>query len=75
MLASPKLNEYDGLILYANIAQITPEQEAGLLAFVEGGKGFIPLHCASFCFRNSDKMIALIGAQFQRHGGEVFSTR
>ena len=52
ILASPKMAEYDGLILYANIDEITPEQEAGLLAFVEGGKGFVPLHCASYCFRN-----------------------
>ncbi len=75
ILASPKLTEYDGLILYANIDEITPEQEAGLLAFVEGGKGFVPLHCASFCFRNSEKFVDLVGAQFRRHEAEVFSTR
>ncbi|HEY3395361.1 MAG TPA: ThuA domain-containing protein, partial [Lacipirellulaceae bacterium] len=72
ILTSPKLAEYDGLILYANIDEITPEQDAGLLAFVEGGKGFVPLHCASFCFRNSEKFVDLIGAQFLRHGAEVF---
>jgi putative membrane-bound dehydrogenase-like protein len=54
--------------------RISPAQEAGLLKFVEEGKGFIPLHCASFCFQNSDKIIELVGAQFARHGGEVFST-
>jgi putative membrane-bound dehydrogenase-like protein len=74
VLAQPKLNEYDGLILYANIVRISPEQEAGLLKFVEDGKGFIPLHCATYCFQNSEKVIALMGAQFQRHGGEVFKT-
>jgi uncharacterized protein len=74
VLAQPKLNEYDGLILYANIERISPEQEAGLLKFVEEGKGFIPLHCASFCFQNSDKIIDLVGAQFAQHGGDVFST-
>src|SRR3954465_7431863 len=36
------LNGYDGLIVYANITQITPEQEKALLDYVEGGKGFIP---------------------------------
>jgi putative membrane-bound dehydrogenase-like protein len=74
VLAQPKLNEYDGLILYANIVRISPEQEAGLLKFVADGKGFIPLHCATFCFQNSEDVIALMGAQFQRHGGEVFKT-
>jgi putative membrane-bound dehydrogenase-like protein len=75
ILASDKLKEYDGLILYANTTKITPEQETGLLAFVEGGKGFIPLHCASYCFLNSDKFIELVGAQFQRHTTGTFSTR
>src|SRR5436309_3195607 len=45
---NPKLLAgYDGLIVYANTTKITPEQEKALLDFVEGGKGFIPLHCAS----------------------------
>src|SRR4051794_6727661 len=46
---------YDGLVLYANQEKITPEQEKALLEYVESGKGFIPLHCASFCFLNSPK--------------------
>ncbi|MFO0906437.1 MAG: PVC-type heme-binding CxxCH protein [Pirellulales bacterium] len=71
-LTPDTLAKYDGLILYANLDQITPDQEKALLDYVEGGKGFIPLHCASFCFRNSPKFVALVGAQFQRHGGEVF---
>src|SRR5260370_37033939 len=45
---SPKvLAGFDGLIVYANIDEITPEQEKALLDFVAGGNGFIPLHCAS----------------------------
>ena len=44
---------YDGLILYANYDSISPAQEKALLNFVRSGKGFIPLHCASWCFRNS----------------------
>src|SRR5687768_10843550 len=71
-LSTEMLTQFDGLVLYANIDKITPEQEKALLDFVEGGKGFVPLHCASFCFRNSPKFVELVGAQFQRHGGEVF---
>jgi putative membrane-bound dehydrogenase-like protein len=71
-LSAETLAKYDGLVLYANIDKIAPEQEKALIDFVEGGKGFIPLHCASFCFRNSAKFVELVGAQFQRHGGEVF---
>ena len=68
------LDRYDGLIVYANIDTITPEQEQALLHFVAGGKGFIPIHCASFCFRNSDRYIQLVGAQFQSHGTGTFRT-
>ncbi|HEY7429020.1 MAG TPA: PVC-type heme-binding CxxCH protein [Gemmataceae bacterium] len=72
---SPRLLAgYDGLIIYANIARITPQQEKALLDFVEGGKGFIPLHCASYCFLNSPRYIDLVGAQFLRHGTGTFRT-
>src|SRR5262249_55933959 len=60
--------------LYANIDKIAPDQEKALLDYVAGGKGFIPLHCASYCFQNSPKCIDLIGAQFKRHGKGVFRT-
>src|SRR5262245_337806 len=65
---------YDGLIIYANLEKITPEQEKALLDFVEEGKGFIPIHCASYCFLNSPKYIDLVGAQFLRHNTGTFRT-
>ncbi len=71
-LNAKTLSAYDGLIVYANTDAITPEQEAALLDFVASGKGFIPLHCASYCFRNSEKYVQLVGAQFQKHGTGVF---
>ncbi len=67
-------DKYAALVVYANIDEITPEQAKGLLAYVKGGGGFVPLHCASYCFRNNDEVVALIGAQFQRHGTGVFRT-
>jgi putative membrane-bound dehydrogenase-like protein len=72
---NPKtLAAYDALIVYANTTKITPEQEQALLYFVEGGRGFIPIHCASYCFLNSPKYIALVGAQFKSHGTATFGT-
>ncbi len=68
------LNQFDGLIVYANIDTITKEQADALLAYVESGKAFVPLHCATYCFRNDDRIVALMGGQFKKHGGEVFST-
>ena len=74
-LTRSTLNSVDGLIVYANIDTIEPDQADALLGYVADGGGFIPLHCASYCFRNNPNVVALIGAQFQRHGTGVFRVR
>lgn len=66
------LAKYDALLVYANIDRIEPDQAKALLDYVAEGRGFVPLHCASYCFRNSLEIVGLIGAQFQRHGTGVF---
>lgn len=71
-LNEKNLAQYDGLILYANYDSITPSQEKALLGFVKGGKGFIPIHCASYCFRNSPEVVEMIGGQFKTHGYDSF---
>lgn len=73
-LNAKTLAAYDALVIYANHTKITPEQEKALLAYVESGKGFVPLHCASYCFHNSPKYIELVGAQFRSHGTGTFRT-
>ena len=71
-LSAKTLAPYDGLIIYANHTKWSPENETALLEYVESGKGFIPLHCASYCFIDSKKYVDLVGAQFQRHGTGTF---
>jgi putative membrane-bound dehydrogenase-like protein len=61
------LNKYDGLMIYANHDSIGPAQEKALLDYVASGKGLIPVHCASYCFRNSEAYVKLVGGQFWRH--------
>ncbi|NBW97492.1 MAG: glycosyl hydrolase, partial [Planctomycetia bacterium] len=68
------LAAYDVLTVYANIDTLPPGAEAAILDFVRSGKGLVPLHCASFCFRNSPAWIDLVGAQFQKHGTGEFRT-
>ena len=67
-----KLTGYDCLMIYANWTRISPDQEQALLDFVAHGGGFVPLHCASYCFLNSPKYIELVGGQFKTHGTGVF---
>ncbi|MCC8424376.1 PVC-type heme-binding CxxCH protein [Mucilaginibacter sp. UR6-11] len=66
------LSKYDGLMLYANYDTISKSQEQALLQFVKSGKGFIPVHCASYCFRNSDEVVKMIGGQFSTHKTDTF---
>ena len=74
-LNAENLDKYDGLMIYANHEQITPGQESALLSFVEKGRGFIPIHCASFCFQNSPNYIDLVGGQFLKHGTDTFTAK
>ncbi|MGO9464326.1 MAG: PVC-type heme-binding CxxCH protein [Isosphaeraceae bacterium] len=69
------LEHFAALVIYANINDIQPAQEQALLDYVEAGGGLVPLHCASYCFLNSPRYAALVGAQFQRHGMAEFDTR
>ena len=69
----PNLKKFDGLAIYANHDSITPPQEKALLQYVKGGGAFIPIHSASYCFRNSAEYIELVGAQFKSHESGDFT--
>lgn len=72
-LNSANLDKYDVLIIYANHEEINKNEEKALLDFVKGGKAFIPIHSASFCFKNSPEYIDLVGAQFMSHETGTFT--
>ena len=69
------LNKYDGLVIYANHDRGKREHVKAIADYVAAGKGFIPLHCASFCFNDDDDYIKLVGAQFRSHTTGVFRTK
>ncbi|MES2829871.1 MAG: PVC-type heme-binding CxxCH protein [Bacteroidota bacterium] len=72
-LNAATLAKYDGLMIYANYDTITTVQEKALLDYVKSGKGFIPVHCASFCFQNSPEYINMVGGQFKEHKTGTFT--
>ncbi|MGF1583312.1 MAG: PVC-type heme-binding CxxCH protein [Gemmataceae bacterium] len=74
-LNEKNLSRYDALVIYANHPKILPSQEKALIQYVEGGKGLVALHCASYCFLNSPKYVKLVGGQFLRHGSGVFAPK
>jgi putative membrane-bound dehydrogenase-like protein len=71
-LNEANLAKYDGLMIYANHDTISPSVEKAILNYVKGGKGFIPVHCASFCFQNSPEYINMVGGQFKEHKTDTF---
>ncbi|GEM_PF-530890 len=68
-----RLQYYDGLVIYGNHMEITPEQEDALVSFVEGGKGLVAIHSASYMFIKAPRYIPLVGGQFLRHGAGEFA--
>ena len=71
-----RLAAFDAVLMYGNWAQNAPmprEQLVALLAYVDGGGGFVPVHCASACFGGSPQFVKLVGARFSTHGGEEFT--
>jgi len=74
-LNEENLSKYDGLAIYANHEEMTGSQELALLKYVKSGKGFIPIHCASFCFQNSVQYIDLVGGQFNEHDTATFTAK
>lgn len=72
MIEARTLARYDVLLLYANIERIGKEQEKAILDAVAAGKGFVPVHCGSYCFLNSPELTALTGGRFKSHGTGVF---
>lgn len=71
-LSKQKLAGRDVVAIYKDNDDLSEEQEAALLGFVEGGGGLVAIHCASHCFRRSDAYTKLVGGRFLRHGGEEF---
>ena len=67
------LSKYDGLMVYANHEEISSKEEKALLSYVEEGHAFIPIHSASFCFKNSPAYVDLVGAQFMTHKTGTFT--
>jgi len=69
------LGRFDALMMYANHASIEAHQWQNLKGYVEGGGGFLPIHCASWCFSNEPGFDQLVGGRFLSHQTGVFKVR
>lgn len=72
------LGKFDALLMYGNWEQNGPmpaDQLKALLDYVEGGGGFLPIHCASACYGGSPEFVKLVGAKFKSHETGVFKVK
>ena len=69
------LARFDAVLLYANHYEITKAQLANLIDYVEDGGGFVPVHCASWCFNREPDFVKLVGGQFDHHKTGVFKLK
>jgi len=69
------LNRFDALLLYANHEEISSDQWKNLNSFINSGGGFLPVHCASWCFQNEPGFDQLVGGRFAGHKKGVFKVR
>lgn len=74
-LRLPRLKEFAALLVYANIDTLADERAQAILAYVSSGGGYVPIHCASYCFRDQPRLVELLGAQFLRHETGEFDTQ
>ncbi|MBT6789878.1 MAG: hypothetical protein HOA45_09475, partial [Verrucomicrobia bacterium] len=70
-----RLAKFDALLLYANHGRIEPHQWTNLKNYVENGGGFVPVHCASWCFANEPAFDQLVGGRFKSHQGTEFAAK
>ena len=69
------LGSFDALLLYANHPRLTARQWKNLQEYVQGGGGFVPVHCASWCFSNVPGFDQLVGGRFKSHKTGTFTAR
>jgi putative membrane-bound dehydrogenase-like protein len=72
---SGTLASYDAVLMYGNWFQngeMPADQLKALTDYVEGGGGFLPIHCASACYGGSPEFVKLVGGRFKSHTDGVF---
>ncbi|MEM0969497.1 MAG: PVC-type heme-binding CxxCH protein, partial [Verrucomicrobiota bacterium] len=69
------LQKFDAVLIYANHREIERKHWNHLLAFIEKGGGFVPVHCASWCFQNIPEYEQVLGARFRSHRAGIFQAR
>lgn len=69
------VGKFDVVMIYTTGGNLSPEQEQGLVKFVENGGGLVGIHSATDSFKNSDAYWKLMYGRFRGHGSGTFPVR
>ncbi|MFP4026337.1 MAG: ThuA domain-containing protein [Candidatus Brocadiia bacterium] len=61
------LDQYDVLVFYYTVGEITTAQKNGLLEWVANGNGYVGIHSAADSFRGCPEYRAMVGGHFVTH--------
>lgn len=61
------LSEYDTVLFYTDVGELTSVQEEGLLSYIRAGGGFFGLHTAAASFRESEGYHGMLNGFFNGH--------
>ncbi len=75
LFTAPRIKGFDLVLIYTTGGSLTPDQESGLVGFVENGGGLVGIHSATDSFENSDAYWKLLGGRFIGHGGGAFKVK
>ena len=67
IFASDKLNDYDVVVYFYTVGEITDAQFNGISNFIKSGKGFVGIHSAADSFRGSPEWRSMVGGYFVTH--------
>ncbi|MBT5873323.1 MAG: ThuA domain-containing protein [Candidatus Latescibacteria bacterium] len=67
VLISPNLDQYDLIVFYYTVGEISDAQKNGLLNWVASGKGYAGVHSAADSFRTCPEYRAMVGGHFVTH--------
>ncbi len=66
-LEAPNLDQYEVIVFFYTVGEISDAQKNGLLNFVASGRGYVGVHSAADSFRNCPEYRAMVGGYFVTH--------
>ena len=75
LFKAERIAKFDVVMLYTTRVELSPEQEKGLIEFVDKGGGLVSIHSSTSMDMKSDAFWKLVGGRFLKHGAGKFKVK